>query len=146
MTTRIARIVLEALSLLLVLGTVVFLLLYWKNIPDTVPNNFNGAGEITGWVDKKLLILMPVVMAVVFVSMLFPKTVQFRSLGKSVRLPAPALLFPAMKLAMLGGFAYLTACSALVRPTGSWFLPVFFAAVFLPLLISFAILLPQVRQ
>lgn len=146
MATRVIRIVLEVLSLALLLGTIVFLILYWKDIPDTVPNNFNGTGEITGWVDKKQLILMPVVMAIVFVSMFFPRTMQFRSLGKSVRLPAPALLFPAMKLAMLGGFAYLTVCSALVRPAGAWFLPVFFAAVFLPMLVSFAILLPQIRQ
>ena len=146
MATRVIRIVLEIFSLAVLLGTVVFLLLYWGRIPALVPNRFDGAGQITSWTDRKLLALMPVVMAVVFVAMLFPKTVQFRSFGKSVRLPAPALLFPAMKLAMLGGFAYLTVCSALTRPTGAWFLPAFLGAVFLPMLISLAILLPKLRQ
>lgn len=146
MAKRIARIALEVLSLLLVLGTAVFLALYWKNIPDAVPNNFNGAGQITSWAEKKLLIVMPVAMAMVFVAMLFPKTVQFRSLGKRIRLPAPALMFPLMKLALLAGFAYMTVCSALVRPVGVWFLPVFLGVVFLPMLISLAVLWPQIRQ
>ncbi len=146
MATRIIRIVTEALCLALVLGTAVFLILYWKNIPDAVPNNFNGAGQITSWAEKKLLIVMPVAMAMVFVAMLFPKTVQFRSLGKRIRLPAPALMFPLMKLALLGGFAYLTVCSALVRPAGEWCMPIFLGAVFLPMLVSFAILLPKSRQ
>ncbi len=142
-TTRIARIVLEVLSLAILLGTIVFLALSWGRIPDMVPNHFNGAGEISGWASKKMLLLMPVLMAVADVTMFFSKTVQYRSLGKTVRVPAPPLMLPAMKLILLGGLAYLTACSVLVRPLGAWFLPVFFIALFLPMLVFFAVVLPK---
>ncbi len=146
MATRVIRILLTVLSLIVLLGTVAFLILYWKQIPALVPNNFDGSGEITGMVQKKLLIANPIIMAVIYVSLFFPKTMQLRSLGRSVSVPAPALLFPAMQLILLAGLSYLTVCSALVRPVGVWFMPVFLGATFLPLLISILLAMPQLKQ
>ncbi len=146
MATRVIRIFLWVLSLIVLLGTVVFLILYWKQIPAMVPNNFDGSGEITGMVQKKLLIANPIIMAVIYVSLFFPKTMQLRSFGKSVSVPAPALTFPLMQLVLLSGLSYLTVYSALVRPVGEWFLPVFLGATFLPMLVSIILALPQVRR
>ena len=146
MAKRIIRIALEVLSLLILLGTVAFLIIYWKRIPAQVPMHFNGRGEVEGMSGKVALLVTPVVMAVVYVSLFFTKTMRFRSLGREVLLPAPALLFPTMKLALLAGLAYLTVCAALVRPVGAWFLPIFLAATLLPMLIVTVLTLPKLKQ
>ena len=135
MTKRIIRIVLEVLSLLILLGTIVFLVAYWKDIPAQVPNRLDSRSEITEWADKKVLFVSPVLMTITFVGLFFAKTVRFRSLGKTVRAPAPALMFPAMKLPLLLGLSYITVCSALVRPLDAWFFPVFFVLLFAPMIV-----------
>lgn len=133
MATRIIRIAAEVLCLALLLGTIIFLIAFWKNIPDSVPNHFDGAGRIDGYAQKKTLILLPVFMAVLYAVLSLVRTMRFRSLGKEVRVPVPPLLFPMMKLAVLAAFAYMTVCSALGRPLGAWYLPVFLTLVLGPM-------------
>ena len=135
MAKHILRIAIEVLCLALLLSTVVFLLVYWKNIPDSVPNSFDGMGRIDGYAEKKTLLLPPVFMAVIYTLLSFVKTMRFRSLGRQVRVPAPPLLFPAMKLAILVGFSYMTVCSALNRPLGAWYLPVFLTLILGPMVV-----------
>ena len=144
---RITRILIEALCLLLLLGTVIFLIIFWKNIPDSVPTHFDGAGQISGFAGKRTLLLQPVIMAVLYVSLFFAKTMRFRSFGRQeVRIPAPPLLFPLMKLALLAGFAYTTVCCSLCRPLGAWYLPVFLGLSLGPMVVWTAIMLPRVAK
>lgn len=135
MAKHIIRIAAEVLCLALMLGTVIFLIVFWKSIPDSVPSHFDSLGRIDGYAEKKTLILLPVFMAVIYAVLSLAKTMRLRSLGKEVRVPAPPLLFPMMKLAVLGGFAYITICSALCRPLGVWYLPVFLILVLGPMVV-----------
>ena len=48
MAGRIIRIAAEVLCLALLLGTIVFLVIFWKNIPDSIPNHFDGLGRVDG--------------------------------------------------------------------------------------------------
>ena len=146
MTKRMIRIVLEALSLLIVLGTIIFLIVYWKHIPDQVPMRFDGKGQIESWSAKPSLLALPVLSAVVYVSLFFGKTMRFRSLGKAVRVPVPELMFPAMKLPLLAGISYVTVCAALVRPLGVWFFPVFLVLVLAPMAVFCVIVWPSVMK
>ena len=146
MLKHMIRAALEVLCLMLLLGTVVFLIVFWKNIPGSVPNHFNGAGQIDGYAEKRTLILMPVFMAVLYTVLSLVKTMRFRSLGREVRVPAPPLLFPIMKLAVLAGFAYMTVCSALGRPLGTWYRPVLLALVLGPMVVYAVIVLPRVMK
>ncbi|MBO4914755.1 MAG: DUF1648 domain-containing protein [Oscillospiraceae bacterium] len=146
MAKRIARIALEVLSLLVLLGTIIFLIINWKNIPAQVPNRWNGKGEITEWQEKMILLFFPAIMAIIYVTMFFVKTVQFRSPGKTVRVYAPELMFPILKLPLLSGLAYITVCSALIHPLGVWFFPAFFALVFIPLIVFSVIVLPKISN
>ena len=143
---RAIRIALEVLSLLILLGTVAFLIIYWKRIPAQVPMHFDGAGQIAGFGKKTSLLFLPAVMAVVYVALFFAKTVRVRSLGRELRFPAPELLFPAMKLCVLAGIAYLVVCSALARPLGTWYLPVFLTVTLLPLFIITVLTVPKLKQ
>ena len=139
MVTRIIRIAVEVLCLALLLGTVIFLIAFWKNIPDNVPNHFDSVGRIDGYAGKKTLLMLPVFMTVLYAVLSLVRTMRFRSLGKEVRVSTPLLLFPMMKLTVLAAFAYITVCSALSRPLGAWYLPVFLALILGPLVIySFA--------
>ena len=145
MTKRIVRIVLNALSLLILLGTVLFLMVYWKRLPDQVPAHYNIRGQIDDWGGKGMLILEPIMMLALYVVFSVSKTLRFRSMGKEVRVPAPELMFPAFKLVLLAGISYMAVCTALARPLGVWFLPVFIGAVFLPLIV-FAAIAPRMLR
>lgn len=145
MAKRIIRIVLEILSLLALLGTVVFLIIYWNRIPEQVPTHFGIHGEIDRWGGKRILIFEPIIMAALYLLLSFAKTLRVRSAGGQTRVPAPPLLFSAMKLALLGGISYLTVCTALMRPLGVWFHPVLFGAVFLPIILYTVIVAPKLQ-
>lgn len=146
MAKHILRAAVEVLCLALLLGTVIFLIVFWKNIPNVVPNHFNGAGQIDSYAPKKTLILLPVMMAALYAALSLVKTMRFRSLGKTVYVPAPPLLFPMMKLAILAGFSYMTVCSALNRPLGAWYLPVFLTLILGPLVAYSLIALPKLLK
>lgn len=145
MAKRIIRIVLEVLSLLILLGTIVFLVVYWKQIPEQVPTHFGFDGQATAWSGKGSVLLTPVLMAVLYVSLFFGKTMRFRSLGKETRVPVPELMFPIIKLPLLAGIAYITVCIALARPLVSWCLGVLFGLAFVPLCIYAIIIQAKMR-
>ena len=134
MAKRIIRIVLEVLSLIVLLGTIMFLILYWRHLPDQVPAHYDARGQIDGWGGKGMLFFEPIMMLVLYVTLSLAKTIRFRSLKKEVRAPAPPLMLPAMKLVLLAGLGYMTVCTALARPLGAWFLPVFLTLEFVPLI------------
>lgn len=147
MATRIIRIITEVLCILLLLGTIAFLIVFWKDIPASVPTHFDGSGQIESYAAKKTLIFNPILMAVAYVPLSFVKTMRYRSFGKKeVRVPAPPLLFPLMKLTLLAGFAYTTVCCALVRPLGAWYLPVFLTLALGPMVVFSVRALPQMMQ
>lgn len=145
MANRIIRAALIALSVLVLLGTVVFLAVYWKRIPDRVPMRFDGRGEIVGWGAKASLLLLPVLNAVLTVALSFAKTVNFSTLRRVRRYPAPPLLFPLMSLMLTLGLSYMTVCIALVRPLGLWFTPVFPVVSMLPLVVYIVQMLAGAR-
>ncbi len=132
--TRLIRIALNALCALALLAVVVFLLLYWKHIPDSVPMRYDMRGQVEGWGAKGTLFLLPALGAVLLVVLSFAKTIRVRSLGRERRLSAPPLLFPLIMLPLVLGLCYITVCSALLRPLGVWFLPTFLGTTLLPTL------------
>ncbi|GIP35220.1 DUF1648 domain-containing protein [Paenibacillus sp. J2TS4] len=52
---------LDILSLLLIVGIVVYLSMEWSGLPDQIPIHFNAAGEADGWGGKGFLWFMPAV-------------------------------------------------------------------------------------
>ena len=130
---RIIRIVLAAFCVLMLLGAVVFLVLNWRHIPDQIPMNFSIKGEVVGYGSKASLLLLPVLNAVAIAALFFSRTIRIRTLGRERRIPAPPLLMPLICLPLTLGITYLTVCSALSRPLGVWFFPVFLATTLLPI-------------
>lgn len=132
---RIIRVALIALSVLVLLGTVVFLVLDWRYIPDSVPMHFSFDGAVEGYGPKAALLLLPVLNAVAIAALSFSRTIRVRTFRRERHIPAPPLLMPLVCLPLTLGIAYLTVCAALSRPLGAWFLPVFLVASMLPLVV-----------
>ena len=48
-------------SLLCLVGVVVYLILAWGNIPDRIPGHYNALGEVDHWSSKTSLIVLPII-------------------------------------------------------------------------------------
>jgi len=51
--------ILEAVSLFILIGSFLYLLINWGNIPEKVPGHYNFAGEPDRWDDKAVLFVLP---------------------------------------------------------------------------------------
>ena len=54
-----------------ILVGVILLILFWSDMPDTVPTHFNIQGEPDGWGSKNSLILLPILATFLFVLLSF---------------------------------------------------------------------------
>lgn len=133
MAKRIACIALNALALLVLCGTLLFFLLRWRQLPDAVPSGYTFSGEISARAGKASLLILPAFSAVLFAVFTLLRTVRLRSLGRIVRIPLPQLLAAWLKLAAAAGLCRISLCSALLRPLGAWFPPLFLLFFFAPL-------------
>ena len=121
------------LSLLVLVGTVVFLAGYWKQIPAEVPMHYNAAGEIDRWGARAELLILPIISWLLYGLMTVVEQVPSAwNTGVKVtvenREQVYALLghmLSTLKLLVMVMFAWITLWCALARP-----LPVVLAAVF----------------
>ena len=63
---RKIRIITSVISAVLILGFILFLVLFWKNIPETVATHFNAAGAADAYGSRKSLLMEPVLMVIFF--------------------------------------------------------------------------------
>lgn len=59
------------LSVLSILGTLVYVILIYPTLPDTIPTHFNAAGEADGWGGKNSIFILPFVAIVLFIPIYF---------------------------------------------------------------------------
>lgn len=126
------------LSLLVLVGTVVFLAGYWKQIPAEVPMHYNAAGEIDRWGSRAELLILPVIAWLLYGLLTVVEQIP-SAWNTGVKVTAEnreqvyALLghmLSTLKLLVMVMFAWITLWCALARPLPVWFLPVVLAAVF----------------
>lgn len=126
------------LSLLLLLGTTVFLVVSWPHIPAEVPMHFNALGEIDRWGGKGGLLVLPVIGWAVYVLMTvvehFPSLwntgVQITVENRARVYRLLGHLLSTLKLLTTAMFAGLTLWCPLARPLPGWFLPVVLVVLF----------------
>lgn len=126
------------LSLLVLVGTVVFLAGYWKQIPAEVPMHYNAAGEIDRWGTKAELLILPVIAwllyGVLTVVEQFPSAwntgVKVTAENREQVYALLGHMLSTLKLLVMVMFAWINLWCALARPLPGWFLPVVLAAVF----------------
>ena len=126
------------LSLLVLVGSVVFLAGYWKQIPAEVPMHYNAAGEIDRWGTQAELLILPVIAWLLYGLLTVVEQVP-SAWNTGVKVTAEnreqvyALLghmLSTLKLLVMVMFAWITLWCALARPLPVWFLPVVLGAIF----------------
>ena len=108
--------------------------LLWGWIPDQIPGHYSGAGQIDRWTGKWELFLLPVFSVILYL-LLTAACAAVRPGVERGELPpsAPAWL-AGVKLAVLGGFAWIGGAMALCQPLPEHFSAVFMAAALLPVI------------
>jgi uncharacterized membrane protein len=128
----------EALSLALVLGTILYLIVMWKSIPDTIPAHYNAAGEVNRWGGKSELLMLPIIGGILyFFITLIQQYPQAWNTGVTVTEENRERVYRILrnligttKLMMLLVFSSLTVLSSLGLALPIWYLGVFLVLLF----------------
>ena len=64
--TRLMNVV-DALCVLLMIASTVYLVTHLDDVPDRIPRHYNWSGQIDGWMDKSLVWIHPVLMVGLFI-------------------------------------------------------------------------------
>ncbi len=132
--------IVQRLTLLVGLLTIVLPLVFWSAIPDTLPMHYNSAGKADHYSGKESLILLffvvAMLMGVMSIVAYFVKSSATSKYAKAeerswLHTVYPMVVF--MNLALQGMFAYIMFCVVTSRNLGILFLPIAMIAVFAPL-------------
>ncbi|GKX66422.1 DUF1648 domain-containing protein [Inconstantimicrobium mannanitabidum] len=131
-------IVINFLSLLSLVGTIIFLIISWNTIPDQIPQHYNAVGEIDKITTKSSLIVLLAVGWILFIGLcIIEKFPQICNTGIEVTEQNKEKVYRILKN-MLGTikllialvFSYLTLYSTNVKNLSHLFLPTFLVLVF----------------
>mgnify|MGYP001216207310 FL=1 len=128
----------ETLSLALVFGTILYLIVMWKSIPDTIPAHYNAAGEVNRWGGKSELLMLPIIGGILyFLITLIQQYPQAWNTGVTVTEENRERVYRILrnligttKLMMLLVFSSLTVLLSLGLALPIWYLGVFLALLF----------------
>lgn len=132
--------IINIISLLVFIVSIVALILYWKEIPDTIPTHYNGAGIPDNYGDKSILILL--IFAEVFTlgTMVFAMFVVKLTMASNHENVKEGIIektiYPmlaVLNLLLVLMFAYMIYCSATCKALGKAFMPVVLIGSFLPI-------------
>ena len=131
-------IIINFLSLLCLVGTVVFLIISWKTIPAEIPGHYNAAGEVDKVTDKSSLIVLLIVGWIIFIGLSvvekFPQIwntgVQVTEQNKEKIYRILKNMIGTIKLLVALMFSYLTLYSATGKSLPLLFTPVFLILMF----------------
>lgn len=145
------HIIMNTLSILVLVGTYLFLALSWKQIPSQIPGHYNGSGEINRWASKAELWILPSIGVFLYAMIsLFEHFPQTWNTGIAVteenREDVYRILknmVVTLKLILVLTFSFLTVWSSLSLPLPVWFLPLFLVLLFGTLTIFIVALLKK---
>jgi len=125
-------------SLLCLVGVVVYLILAWNTIPDKIPGHYNAAGEVNRWGNKSELIMLPIISWVTYgLITLIEYFPQIWNTGVRVTADNRAEVYrllksmiAVVKMFVLLMFASLTVLSSLSLNLPMWYVLAFLVALF----------------
>ena len=128
----------EALSLALGIGTILYLIVMWKSIPDTIPAHYNAAGEVNRGGGKSELLMLPIIGGMLyFLITLVQQYPEAWNTGVTVTEENRERVYRILrnligttKLMMLLVFSSLTVLSSLGLSLPIWYLGVFLVLLF----------------
>ncbi len=134
--------IIDILISIVVIGITVFLIVYWKHIPEQVPKHWNAAGEIDAYADSGINMMLLIMMYFFYAGHQLTKLLPILGwkenfFGKEAAQKASAELeYKAFNTLMLmlwvcdllfqAVMAYIIICGIFVVNLGKWFLPATF--------------------
>lgn len=134
--------ILEVISLLVIIGTTLYLIAGWDSFPERIPAHYNAAGEIDRWGGKGELIFLPVMMWILYIGITvlqqFPQIwntgVQVTQENRERVYRTLMYMVETLKLLVAAVFSFLSVYSMTGENLPAWFLPAFICAVFADLI------------
>lgn len=129
---------LEALALLILLGSIIYLIFIWSTLPDTIPSHYNAKGVVTNWSGKGMLLIMPIISIILYTVLttitLFPNIwnvpVEITEKNQNFVYTNLKTMLIVLKLILVSDFSYMTICSATQSSLSVLFTPIVLIAVF----------------
>ena len=132
--------IIHRLTIIISLLSVIVPILFWKHIPEQIPQHYNGLGQADAWTDKGFMILL-FIFALMMLGAMSIAEYYVKSSGlsanasesdkTSLRYVYPMIVL--MNFALQLMIAYMVFCCATARNLGVWFMPVVLTATFAPL-------------
>jgi len=129
---------LETLALLILLGSIIYLIFIWSTLPDTIPSHYNAKGVVTNWSGKGMLLIMPIISIILYTGLtiitLFPNIwnvpVEITEKNQNFVYTNLKTMLIFLKLILVSDFSYMTICSATQSSLSVLFTPIVLIAVF----------------
>lgn len=127
----------EVCCIILLVGTLIYLVVNWGSIPDRVPMHYNAAGEITSFAGKATLLIVYVMALIMYIGLStmerYPQTwnagVKITEHNKIRIYRILKDMIKTTKLIIVVAFIYLTINTAMAKPLSGWFTPVFLVLI-----------------
>lgn len=147
------QVVLEIVGLLLIIGMIAFIYIYWNQLPEKIPGHYNAMGEVDRWGSKSEIIISPIVSSLLYIVLtvlsFFPKTwnvgVKITELNREEVYCCTRNLLSLIKVEIVGMFFYTTYYTATAQSLSAYFIPVLLFVVF-GTLIYFVIRILQIGK
>lgn len=134
----------EALSLLLLIGSIIYLMFQWPNLPERLITHYNSMGQPDSWGGKESILFTPIMsifLYLILTGCLFlpqdmmntPVAVTKENEDRILKLSRDLLSIE--KLVILCDFSYITFCTMNEKALSPYFLPIFLASTFIPVLV-----------
>lgn len=138
MNNKIVYRIIDIICLLTLIGTVVWLIIYWDNMPDEIAMHYNAAGEIDKTSSKKDIIMLPIMSFLMYGIMFFVEHIPGAwNTGVKVTPENSARVYKIirrmlaiLKVVLVMTFTMMTIFSALCKSMPVWFLPVELVLIF----------------
>ena len=134
----------EVLSLLLLIGSIIYLMFQWPSLPERLVTHYNSMGQPDSWGGKASILFIPIMSIFLYLLLtgcLFlpqemmntPVAVTKENEDRILKLSRDLLSME--KLIMLCDFSYITFCTMKEKALSPYFLPIFLASIFIPIIV-----------
>lgn len=129
----------DVVSLVCIIGVILYLILTWDKIPNKIPGHYNGAGEIDKITSKSSLIVLPIVTIIMYLFLFIIENipqiwntggVKITEKNKALVYRTTKNLLVSIKMIIVIVFSYLTINSSIGTNLPVAFIPIFLIIMF----------------
>ncbi len=139
--------ILEILSLIIMIGTFIYVIITWNSLPDTLASHYNALGEADAWSGRSTILILPIftvflyalLTGVLFISPeMMNSPIEVTPDNRSYVQKVSRDLICTLKLVVICDFTYMTLCTAMEKTLSPLFLPILLGSAFIPTIVCIA--------